>query len=95
MSDVNNTWSWNDYEQLRTKYAVMGIAVHPDIDSKESQQILNKAIRMNLAYNLPFTDEERQLAKRYGNVLNGALQFVLPHRSPIEIKELLKCADKE
>ena len=92
---MDNTWSWEEYEQLRTKYSTMGIAVHPDIENKEPQQILNKAIRMNTAYRLPFTDEEITMAKRYGSTLKGAMMFLLPHRSPVEIEELLRCIEEE
>lgn len=92
---MSATWSWSDYEELRNNYSEIGIAVTGNMNSKQVNQVLNKAIRMNVAYNLQFTQEEIDLCNKYGKALGSCMQFILPHRSPTEIRNLMVCAKEQ
>ena len=87
-------WSWNDYDIIRKEYPYKGKAIVEDLPERSIANIENKAERLNTYKHNPFTPEEIKIAKAYGKSLHECIIFILPHRTPREIGELLECAAK-
>lgn len=88
---MNNNWTWEDYATLRNCYPSMGADITTVIEGRSLVNIEARAEKLNTHIKKPFTDNEKHLAKYYKSTLGTALIFLLPDRSPSEIKELLEC----
>lgn len=91
---MNANWTWDEYDTLRNKYPKMGPDIVQEIQGRSITNITARAEKLNTHIMRPFTEEELSLARQYHKHLGTALQFLLPDRSPIEIEELLACAEK-
>ena len=84
-------WTWDEYTIVREEYPERGVAIIDKLPSRSATNIESRAERLGTRLKTPFTDYEKELAKKYGPTLQEALIFLLPKRSPVEIKELLLC----
>lgn len=83
-------WTWEDYAVIRNNYPVEGMKIAKRFPGSTMDTIRSRAIRVNTGAPVPFTQEEIELAKRFGSTLGSALIFLMPERAPVEIQQLLK-----
>lgn len=88
---MSTHWTWNEYDIVRKEYPERGVEIADKLPSRSATNIESRAERLCTRIKTPFTDFEKELAKKYGPSLQEALIFLLPKRSPVEIKELLLC----
>lgn len=88
---MNANWTWDEYDTLRSCYPNMGVDITSKIEGRSIVNIESRAEKLNTHIKQPFTEEELYLAKYYGKTLGDAVIFMMPQRSPVEIKELLEC----
>ncbi len=88
---MEKSWTWNDYDMLRKLYPEYGIDTNSHIGKGGAKNIISRANKLGVTFDVPFTDEEVKLAKDYGSALNKALMFFMPNRTPYEVEALLKC----
>ena len=91
---MSQLWSWTEYDIVRKGYPSAGEELVNDLDSRSVRQLQEKAHKLLVEYNVPFTEKELSLARKYGQSLKGALIFLVPNRAPVEVEELLRCVAK-
>lgn len=94
MSEQSTSWKWPDYSYLHRHYPSDGAKKVSVQLGKSLSNVENKAEKLNLNEQVPFSEEELKTASTYGKTLGTALIFLLPHRTQYEVKELLECVKK-
>ena len=89
--DNNANWSLQEYAVVYNEYPVVGPVPIADKLDRTVNSVVGKAIKLGVDMPKEFTQEEINLAKTYGKQLGSALIFLLPHRTTVEVGELLKC----
>lgn len=88
---MGRIWSWDDYDVLRSKYPIEGIAVADRFPGSSADTIRTRALMIGANAAIDFTAEEKEIAKRFGSTLGTALIFLMPERTPVEVEKLLQC----
>lgn len=82
-------WTWQEYDLIRKKFPDIGTELLSELPGRSIDTLLQKAGRLEVNTDCPFTDEEKALADKYGMTLGTALVFVMPSRTPYEVARLL------
>lgn len=83
-------WTWGEYDLIRKEYPSMGTDLVTKLEGRSVDTLTQKADRLEVNTDRPFTETERALAEQYGKSLGTALMFLMPDRTPYEVAELLK-----
>lgn len=92
---LGNAWTYEDYNYMYQNYNKLGVDVVSQELNRSVVTVNAKAIKLGLKSAGPFTEEEKKLARSYGKNLGTALMFLLPHRTSVEIEELLECQKED
>ena len=89
--DNNANWSLQDYAVVYNEYPFVGPVPIADKLNRTVNSVVGKAIKLGVDMPKDFTPEEKAIATTYGKTLGTGLIFLLPHRTVVEVGELLKC----
>lgn len=83
-------WTYEMYQRVLDEYPLKGTALAKELGVTKSA-LIDKATRLGVSYNEPFTPEEEQNLVRHGRKLGDAAVFLMPNRSSAEVHRAL-CA---
>lgn len=83
------TWTFQEYDFLYKNYCSRGPKYVAEQLNRTVASVSNKASKMDLLYG-PYSEEERQYIKTYGESLKGALIFLMPDRCSTDFEEMTK-----
>lgn len=83
-------WTYEMYQRVLDEYPSKGTALAKELGVTKSA-LIDKAGKLGVSYNNPFTTEEEQNLVRHGRKLKEAAMFLMPDRSAAEVHAAL-CA---
>lgn len=90
----SNSWRWEDYAYLYKHYPKEGAKFVSSQLGRSVSVVVQKAEKLGIHENVPFSPEEVKISTAYGKKLGTALMFLMPERTTHEVEELLQCTRK-
>lgn len=81
-------WTYEMYQRVLNEYPSKGTVLAKELGVTKSA-LIDKAARLGISYNEPFTEEEEQNLVRHGRKLKEAAMFLMPNRSAAEVHDAL------
>lgn len=86
-----NQWSFREIDYVYKHYNVDGAESVSKVLGRSVTSVISKAEKLNLKRKGEFQKYELDYASTYGRPLGGAMIFLIPDRTSLEVKELIKC----
>lgn len=83
-------WTYEMYQRVMDEYPFKGTALAKELGVTKSA-LIDKAAKLGVEYNTPFSEDEERELVRHGRKLKEAAIFLMPNRTPEEIHRAL-CA---
>ncbi len=91
MQNLEKPFTFSECQYLYEHFNLDGAEDCAEKLGRTVRDVQYEADRLDLIPSGEFTEQELKTVKAYMKCLRGALVFILPKRTPLEIEEMVKC----